>query len=277
MKKIVIALICFVLLISSAFATNEGTIVYVTDTGAKYHNSGCRYLKSINTVTLEQAVTNGYTPCSVCNPPIPDFAYTVKTPQKETKSSGGSYIRSSGSGSTYSRSLPTPSPTPKETKASIWDSGWSEWIGYGVAIVLIYVIPISAIAIKDAIKEKKENKAFMKERDAKKREYEAKYSGVSSLQAAGAPSDTAVDENGLPYRIDRVFGWGIDYTMFVSKSRKTYHKKYGCSGAKNQMNSYIILQSDMQPCGRCHPVLPDMKWVDEYKRIEEIKERFQIS
>lgn len=44
-------------------------MVHITETGSKYHNAGCRYLKSDITVSLEQAKASGLTPCSVCNPP----------------------------------------------------------------------------------------------------------------------------------------------------------------------------------------------------------------
>lgn len=43
--------------------------VYITKSGAKYHRSGCRYLKSsCIPITLSEAQSEGYTPCSVCNP-----------------------------------------------------------------------------------------------------------------------------------------------------------------------------------------------------------------
>lgn len=48
-------------------ATSD-TIVYVTNTGSKYHNAGCRYLKSSIPIKLLEA-SSRYTPCSVCNPP----------------------------------------------------------------------------------------------------------------------------------------------------------------------------------------------------------------
>jgi hypothetical protein len=45
-------------------------IVYVTNTGEKYHVDGCRYLsRSQNAITLQEAKNEGYTPCSVCHPP----------------------------------------------------------------------------------------------------------------------------------------------------------------------------------------------------------------
>ena len=44
--------------------------VYITETGAKYHRSGCQYLsKSCIPIDLEDAKDRGYTPCSKCNPP----------------------------------------------------------------------------------------------------------------------------------------------------------------------------------------------------------------
>lgn len=47
-----------------------GTVVYVTKTGEKYHSDGCRYLsKSKIEITLKDAKSRGFDPCSVCNPP----------------------------------------------------------------------------------------------------------------------------------------------------------------------------------------------------------------
>jgi hypothetical protein len=44
--------------------------VYVTRTGSKYHNDGCRYLKKSKiAVTLSEAKRLGNTACSVCRPP----------------------------------------------------------------------------------------------------------------------------------------------------------------------------------------------------------------
>ena len=49
---------------------NTDIIVHITDTGSKYHNAGCQYLKSSDIeVTLQDAKSRGLTPCSKCNPP----------------------------------------------------------------------------------------------------------------------------------------------------------------------------------------------------------------
>lgn len=45
-----------------------GYTVYITDTGTKYHRSGCRYLKSRHAVDLGVARYEGYEPCKVCHP-----------------------------------------------------------------------------------------------------------------------------------------------------------------------------------------------------------------
>lgn len=54
-----------------AASLNESRdIVYVTDTGKKYHEYGCRYLQfSCIAQDLQQAISKGYTPCSVCITP----------------------------------------------------------------------------------------------------------------------------------------------------------------------------------------------------------------
>ncbi len=45
------------------------TVVYITETGAKYHRAGCQYLRH-SSIPIEraEAIRRGYTPCSVCRP-----------------------------------------------------------------------------------------------------------------------------------------------------------------------------------------------------------------
>lgn len=48
---------------------NKSVTVYVTKTGGKYHTGGCRYLKKSKiAISLSDAQSQGYSPCSVCNP-----------------------------------------------------------------------------------------------------------------------------------------------------------------------------------------------------------------
>lgn len=44
-------------------------IVYITETGEKYHRGSCRYLKDSKIeISLSDAIAQGYTPCGVCKP-----------------------------------------------------------------------------------------------------------------------------------------------------------------------------------------------------------------
>ena len=46
----------------------EDPIVYITNTGSKYHNAGCRTLKSKIEKHLSE-VRGVYGPCGICHPP----------------------------------------------------------------------------------------------------------------------------------------------------------------------------------------------------------------
>lgn len=48
---------------------SQDTLVYLSETGEKYHRETCPTLKDSKTpVTLEDAVSAGYEPCKICNP-----------------------------------------------------------------------------------------------------------------------------------------------------------------------------------------------------------------
>lgn len=57
-------------------------IVYITDSGTRYHREGCKYLKSSTPVALSE-VQGIYTPCKVCHPELvrsrPEPEKTVRT------------------------------------------------------------------------------------------------------------------------------------------------------------------------------------------------------
>jgi hypothetical protein len=56
--------------VSTAQSQPQTITVHITKTGKKYHMAGCRYLsKSDIPIDLKTAKAQGYTPCSVCNPP----------------------------------------------------------------------------------------------------------------------------------------------------------------------------------------------------------------
>ena len=54
---------------NSVINDNQSEVVYRTNTGKKYHRSGCSYLKSKIETTVSEAQAMGLAPCSRCNPP----------------------------------------------------------------------------------------------------------------------------------------------------------------------------------------------------------------
>ena len=55
---------------TSAPATATDATVYITKSGDKYHQAGCRSLaESSIPISLKDAKARRYTPCSVCRPP----------------------------------------------------------------------------------------------------------------------------------------------------------------------------------------------------------------
>lgn len=55
---------------AESLGLNKESIVYVTNSGECYHRSTCRYLsKSCIKIDFEEAIKEGYRPCSQCDPP----------------------------------------------------------------------------------------------------------------------------------------------------------------------------------------------------------------
>lgn len=102
------------------------------------------------------------------------------------------------------------------------------------------------------------------------------YGHKNAEDLAGMPNDTIIGADGLPKEKDSPPGsWGKKYTVYKSPNGYTFHNCMGCS-----QSSYIqihVLQTDtLTPCKRCKPAMPDLRWYADYKRIKEIKERYNI-
>jgi len=66
-KQLLLLLLFFSLATSNAFSQT----VYITKTGKKYHEATCRYLsRSSIAINFSDARAEGYTPCSICDPPV---------------------------------------------------------------------------------------------------------------------------------------------------------------------------------------------------------------
>ena len=64
------ALLVIAVLVSITLPAVADVTVYITNTGKKYHATGCRHLaKSRISISLSDAKAKGFAPCSVCSPP----------------------------------------------------------------------------------------------------------------------------------------------------------------------------------------------------------------
>jgi len=73
MKRVIAAALILAFIAISLFAQDsdefDEVIVYISNTGTKYHRETCNSLRrSKIPVTLEQAIERGYEPCRNCKP-----------------------------------------------------------------------------------------------------------------------------------------------------------------------------------------------------------------
>lgn len=92
----------FLIALILAACTAEAQTVYVTRTGAKYHNGSCSYLRQSKiSIELKKAKEQGYTACKVCRPSA-----------KETANGEATGIKTRTPG--QQQNQPTQSPAPQK-------------------------------------------------------------------------------------------------------------------------------------------------------------------
>jgi len=111
-----------------------------------------------------------------------------------------------------------------------------------------------------------------------KQKYTLLYGGKSPQDIANVPNGILFDQNNKPIKGQaNDFKWGSDFTVFVSKSGSSYHKKKGCSGADIDKHIFDVYNRK-SPCKKCvnHSEFSIPSWYFEYKRIKEVKEKYKI-
>ena len=306
-RLICFLLICMILLCAAVpvCADNRELIVYIasgSSSAYRYHaRSSCSSLSrsTVAAVTLEDAASRGFTPCTKCRPPSPDFDVT-STPRPKSGSSSGykpavtPFVRSQSSAEE------APAVSVQTSKHS------SDY--YLLLLPAAFLVAVLVRQHQLRVKQEEAEQEAKRERQAqeraaelarrKKEEVERRQSvweaeraiylrqfrGKSSLQLAGAPPDASVGDDGLP-----VSGgpgrWGERYTFYLNRSGRKFHAA-GCRLLKSDaspVNASTLaamhkIGSDLQytPCSVCCPSLPDTSWVQEYKHIEKIKEKYLI-
>ena len=139
MKRIAATILCLlifvVLLCPAAYAASGDTIVYITSSGEKYHNFGCRHLsKSCIETTLQAAVNSGYTPCKTCHPPTLDVAAASTLPPSPTYTPAPTVSHTPRPTPLPTRA-PTPTPARSDTQANVAATASEGGVSDGVVLL----------------------------------------------------------------------------------------------------------------------------------------------
>lgn len=92
------------------------------------------------------------------------------------------------------------------------------------------------------------------------------------------PSGSAVGLDGLPCdaQTSLILPWGAHYTFFVTQGGKAFHT-FGCQHlAHKGLAENAFRVRNMEKCHTCNPKLPDLSWYDEYKRLEKLKNKYNL-
>ena len=102
-----------------------------------------------------------------------------------------------------------------------------------------------------------------------------KYGGKTIEDIVNMPEDSEIGEDNLPRVKGSESAWGDKYTFYINYEGTRYHC-YHCRHACHfyAQNAYNLRKNE--PCGVCKPQLPDTQWVDEYKKIKAIRQKYHI-
>lgn len=76
------------------------------------------------------------------------------------------------------------------------------------------------------------------------------------------PEGYAIDENGLPYKTNRKYGWGREFNAFITTDGKCYHRSK-CDvfiGKKKILIHRYNAMEKYKPCELCHPRTDIARW-----------------
>ncbi len=88
------------------------------------------------------------------------------------------------------------------------------------------------------------------------------------------PNGVDIDEKTLlPYKTNRVYGYGKEFNAFVTPNGKYFHRSrcnYVKSHKKILMHRYEALKKNYLPCPYCKPVSKVNAWYDDFIKKNNI-------
>lgn len=250
MKRLLICFFAFLLLVTTCYAYSvpPDTIVYVTNSGEKYHRENCSYLKSSRSMTIAQAEASGYTPCSRCSPDVLLGEYESDWDGEP----GGSSVHSTPRPTVN----PIPSPQPE--------------IGEGTHTLIWIIVPISVFVFAATL-------SCCISYRRKKKKYLAEYNGKSVSKEAGVPNWIFVDQDGVPRNKAYPNDKADCLVVYVTRNGTKYHSKT-CKYAWNANETLLseAQNAGLQKCKLCNPYGSPPEWLIKYRKIEHIRKKYKI-
>lgn len=268
-----------------ATASNANTTVYVTNTGDKYHVRSCHYLRSVNKFTLEQAVANGKTPCSYCNPPIPNFSCTLTESVEQAEDSFLLFETQDpfDTEPTFKHTLSsTPQPSSSTDASTDTTTRKTSSVSFSTdfAGVLIIVVVVGYFLLRLFIAKPSSQRAHssfnadlwsLDKKQNSNNSPPKETQTLNELQILGMPDDTTLGISGLPREknCNGTSPWGDKYTVWYSANGSKYHT-FWCEWRSDIPVN--VVNCTREPCKVCKPTLPDLNWYYAYKESQSENE-----
>lgn len=271
---------------SSAYSGNGDLIVHITQTGTRYHEAGCSYLKSDITVTLEEAYVDGYLPCERCNPPI--YTGTAERANKRVRAEntyGNDSGRSDGARNSGYVSNKGNTDSSSNTGTAKYDMK-TESTNKRIWVIVLFVIGVGTIIgvgikVAKAIREENARIREAEEAKAKRKEtYDSCYRDKTINELVDIPAEFAVTEKGEVSKgeITKSKPYG-ELTVFFSPTGNCYHSAQKCRaytfGRKTDI--YNARACGYIPCSFCEKGdkanIPE--WYVKLRRIIEERDRLK--
>lgn len=308
-KKIILfacAIFCSFTLSLTVSADNGSTIVYVTDSGEKYHTAGCQYLsKSKNSITLEEASEEGYSPCSRCNPPIYDGGYDSEISSIENENNSDTSENVAKDTDEYNNQRNSNSDlrwAPSATR-KVWvenktihlidcpkagDSHVTMELGDVTKDFepCDYCKPLQYMSMSDRMGMENKSNAVMigsaiitiaiviyaASKISKRNKPNHKDAPRQAKQIDEPKIPNGFDiVDGLPATVGHHHRYGL-YSVYVTPSGSHYHRRKKCAGSHAHLTNLYLVYQKRKPCSNCcqnyRPNM-DFTWYEKYMNFQK--------
>jgi len=157
-----------------------------------------------------------------------------------------------------------------------WENLHYVFWGFVAICILIIIIISRIIRARDARLALKKHEIEEKQKQWEK-SYYLQHFDRSLEELSGMPGDTEIGPDGYPCERG-TSSWGKKYTFYRSHSGAAFHSNPSCSSIYGLLpvHAWTIYNSSLYPCGKCKPVLPDLRWFSRYKANQAIAKKYGI-